>query len=139
MLRTAAILAARFFVLALIYLAVVAVWLTYGPGGWKGLAFFAMCIIMGMAGVLAWAAAVTIEQYWMAHSRLRLLSHPAWVTLFFLSLCFMIVDEFRSEAPEFRWREVAPFTGVVAAGAVADALLGFLLERWKPPQSTSAV
>ena len=117
----------RFILIAAIYLATVAVWLS-GARGWKGLELFGVSIIFGIAATLSWASALAIGANAIP-PRLRALAQPLIMVLLFLVLLHVVIGGLMGMQREESENGVS-FAILIAAMAAADALTGIPLDRW---------
>jgi hypothetical protein len=125
----------RFAVAAAVYITVASIW-TNRAQGWEGLGLFIASLAFGAIAAVVWWIALAIGHK-VAGGSQRLLLHPVLVLLLFLAIT-VVVGYLMETSSESLWRDLRPFVGLVAAAAVADAAVGWLLQRWVAPPRPAA-
>jgi hypothetical protein len=117
----------RLVIAATIYLVTVAIWIGRITG-WAALGLFGASITFGAFAGTALIAAMTAGRR-IAHPVLRALVHPPLTLLLFVTLGYVIAGGLMGMQNDVA-RDMARFAGLVAAIAVIDAALGYVLDRW---------
>jgi hypothetical protein len=137
MARTIAILGVRFAVIAALYMIVVAIWVDNAKG-WDSLSVLGAGVAFGVAAIPSWCGAIVIGLKYIADRRRRLVAHPALTAMIFIVIVYVAMVGFDYATVSSMWRETWPFAALIMIVAAADALVGLLLEWWKPPQTERA-
>lgn len=124
---TAITLSIRFVVIAALYVIVTSIW-TAGAHGWESLGLLVASILLGLAAVPAWGAAVVVGQF-IENRVVRLIAHPVLMTGLFLFIA-VAAGFVTGSPPESAWRDLQPFALLIVVIALADATIGLLLESW---------
>jgi hypothetical protein len=126
-----AVLALRFGVAALLYIATAVVWVS-NSSGWQSIGVFGAAVVVGFMAVPAWIGAAALGRL-IANEYLRVVLHPVLIVLLVVALVLVIGVMIMQTTFESFWRDTWPFAALLAVIALVDASIGFLLERRSAP------
>lgn len=118
----------RFVVAAALYVAIATVWIKQASG-WESLGLFIAALVFGAVAATAWCAAIAIGQFGVRRPYARLAAHPVLTAVLFSIFALVVLSGFLGDTPEAAWKDTRSFAALVAVCTLADAAVGFALER----------
>jgi len=118
----------RFAVAAAVFTVTATVWVQ-NASGWESLGLFIGALVFGVIAAVVWCAAATIGHFYVRLDWARLIVHPVLTVVLFVIVAVVVLAGFLGDTLDKTWREAQPFTALVAVCALADAAVGFALER----------